>query len=49
MPTRLNSPTHKEDVPQLDAASVALLREAEALILGIDRLVIVATRLFTEF
>jgi amidase len=34
MPTQHNSPLHKGDFPKLDAASVTILREAGALILG---------------
>jgi len=34
MPTQHNSPTYKEDQPEVDAASVIMLRHAGALILG---------------
>lgn len=34
MPTQFNSPIYKNDAPKVDAASVAILRQAGALILG---------------
>jgi NCS1 family nucleobase:cation symporter-1 len=34
MPTQFNSPLYKDDAPQVDAASIIILRKAGALILG---------------
>lgn len=34
MPTQFNSPIYKDDAPQVDAASIIILRKAGALILG---------------
>ncbi|KAM0243990.1 hypothetical protein ACHAP5_006654 [Fusarium lateritium] len=34
MPTQFNSPLYKDDAPQVDAASIVILRKAGALILG---------------